>query len=60
MLNINNKNTEKVVAEAIVLGLYQKNLLTKSEYMSISKELKTSPKLIDNITQKSDIYGRKE
>ncbi|MBR0294606.1 MAG: hypothetical protein IJQ67_01715 [Bacilli bacterium] len=55
MLNINNKNTEKVVAEAIVLGLYQKNLLTKSEYMSISKELKTSPKLIDNITQKSDI-----
>ena len=55
MLNINIKNTEKVVAEAIVLGLYQKNLLTKSEYMSISKELKTSPKLIDNITQKSDI-----
>lgn len=55
MLNINNKNTEKVVAEAIVLDLYQKNLLTKSEYMSISKELKTSPKLIDNITQKSDI-----
>ena len=55
MLNINNKNTEKVVAEAIVLNLYQKNLLTKSEYIAIVKELKTSPKLVDNITQLSDI-----
>lgn len=55
MLNINNKNTEKVVAEAIVLDLYQKNLLTKSEYIAIAKELKTSPKLVDNITQLSDI-----
>ena len=55
MLDINNKNTEKVVAEAIVLDLYQKNLLTKSECIAIAKELKTSPKLVDNITLSSDI-----
>ena len=60
MLNLNEKEIYKVIANSIVLGFYEKKLLTDSEFFAICKDLKIDGNPVDIITLKSDICNEED
>ena len=57
-ININNKNIDNALYQAIILSFYEKGLLTNDEIMCIRKDLRKRGISLDNITLKSDVCNK--
>ena len=53
--NTNNKEANNAIAQAILSYLFNRKLITTSEFLDIRKDLKKNNITVDNITLKSDI-----
>ena len=53
--NIDKQATDNAIAQAILSYLFNRKLITTSEFLDIRKDLKKNNITVDNITLKSDI-----
>lgn len=54
--NINNKEMEATIIVAILSYFYKERLLTPDEYARIKSTLHLGDIIVDNDTNKSDVY----